>query len=91
MDKKMMKLNDDDLENVSGGTLPETAKIVASLRRPNISEKNLLNLLKDKYNIGAELSYSDENKYWDTDTNQKLSIDDVLDRIGTVKGPFSLC
>ena len=87
MDKKMVKINDDDLENVSGGTVEESGDLVRRLRTNDL--KSLHEMLGN-YGIRAELSSTEGNKYWDINTGDEMSHGEVINKIGQPKGRWKI-
>ena len=90
MDKKMMKLNDDDLENVSGGNISETIALSNKLKTNNLD--TIKNILESTYNISAELSTSDtvNNEYKDIGTQRPMSHEEVMNKVANVSKRFHL-
>ena len=91
MDKKMMELNDADLENVSGGTRREIDDLRSALRI--YSEGNDINIIKrilhDSYGIDvrklSEISCIG-NEYYDMRAhNTPMSHEEVIERIKSMQ------
>jgi hypothetical protein len=80
MDKNIMKLSDDDLEMVSGGTTEESNDVARAMGFDGFQHDSLLHFLRN-YGINAELSDSGSNCYYDSSTGYSLSQDDVIQRI----------
>ena len=83
------RMNDEDLEAVSGGSNLETDVLRRSFRLPEFSEFNCFKLfgkiksiLKDEFNIRIEFEHDDiKNQYWDIKTGKALTHLDVMKKI----------
>ncbi len=82
MDKELKKLNDDDLENVSGGTYGQTRELSEIIGEDPIY---LSKILLWKYQIKSKLLLSKENLYWDAISREEMTHDEVLKRISAMK------
>ena len=80
MDKDMMKINDDELENVSGGSWDENRQIFDILRADD--PKELEPLLYAKYGIQATIFNNPmRNIYTDKYTRKSMTHEEVIKRL----------
>ncbi len=80
MDKDMMKINDDELENVSGGSWEENRQFLDILGTAD--PKKLESLLYAEYKIQADLFNSPmRNIYTDTYAHKPMTHEEVIKRL----------
>ena len=80
MDKDMMKINDDELENVSGGSWEENRQFLDILGTAD--PKKLESLLYAKYGIQADLfNCPMRNIYTDTYAHKPMTHEEVIKRL----------
>ena len=84
MDRKIAKLNDDELANVSGGTRGEISELCKALNIPGLAEtspkiEKSLKLL----GIGLHVSVDGliSNRYYDLKTGKSMEHKEVLAKI----------
>ena len=79
----MGKLNDDELENVSGGHASENSQLAGTLGYfpdPVYLERKLL-----EFDIGSNLSDYEPNEYYDNHTGERLTHEEVMKLIESKK------
>ena len=81
MDKDLMKLNDDELENVSGGTIIEGNELRAAIGDISMEKGMLKDLLREQYGIEVILSDVMGDRYMDTKTKKPIPHSEVIKRI----------
>jgi len=80
MDKDMMKINDDELENVSGGSWDENRQFLDILGTAD--PKKLESLLYAKYGIQADIFNGPmRNIYTDTYAHKSMTHEEVIKRL----------
>ena len=79
MDKDMMKINDDELENVSGGSWDENRQFRDLLGTDD--PKKIESWLRAQYGIQANLFKIGNNRYTDIYANKCMTHEEVIKRI----------
>ncbi len=82
MDEKMKKLNDDDLEIVSGGSHPQNLDLANYLKMGQYDKNQILSLLNKNYGIYARINDgSRSNYYLDINSGEEMTHDEVIARL----------
>lgn len=77
-----MKLKDESLEKVSGGTREESEEILRELQGAGINtSEGIAYVLKMKFNIDVREGISTNNAYKDLNTWKRLTHEEVMSRI----------